>query len=246
MDTGMQTSTPAVECRGLQKSYGEGASQVFALRGIDLEVRRGEFLMLVGPSGCGKTTLISLMSGILDPSAGDCIVLGQNIQEMSDYDRTRFRGINIGFVFQQFNLMPTLTLRENVAIPLLLNGVAYDEALREADLALEQVELGNRSTVKPRNLSGGQQQRVAIARAIVHKPQVLVCDEPTSALDHVTGQHIMELLKSITAQHGRALVVVTHDSRIFQYADRIAEMDDGRVIRIQEQVAAAIDARSSH
>jgi putative ABC transport system ATP-binding protein len=126
------------------------------------------------------------------------------------------------------------------------DGVAYDEALREADAALEQVELGDRTTVKPRNLSGGQQQRVAIARAIVHKPKVLVCDEPTSALDHVTGQHIMELLKSITAQNDRALVVVTHDSRIFEYADRIAEMDDGRVVGIQEQVAAAIDARSAH
>lgn len=222
----------AVVCRGLKKVFGAGAAEVHALRGIDLEVRQGEVMMLVGPSGCGKTTLISTVAGVLDPSEGECLVFGRNLNTLGDRKRTRYRGEHIGFVFQQFNLIGSLSLRENVAIPLLLNGAGYGEALRKADEALKKVELGDRTDARPASLSGGQQQRVAIARAIVHDPNLIVCDEPTSALDHITGQHVVELLRSVATGEGRALIIVTHDSRIYQYADRIAQMDDGRVQRV--------------
>ncbi|WP_321477872.1 ABC transporter ATP-binding protein [uncultured Paludibaculum sp.] len=222
----------AVVCRGLKKVFGAGAAEVQALRGIDLEVRQGEVMMLVGPSGCGKTTLISTVAGVLDPSEGECLVFGKNLNSLSDRKRTRYRGEHIGFVFQQFNLIGSLSLRENVAVPLLLNGAGYGQALRKADEALKKVELGDRTDARPASLSGGQQQRVAIARAIVHDPNLIVCDEPTSALDHVTGQHVVELLRSVATGEGRALIIVTHDSRIYQYADRIAQMDDGRVQRV--------------
>ena len=232
----------AVICRSVQKTFGSGASEVQALRGIDLSVRQGEVMMLVGPSGCGKTTLISVIAGVLDATAGECKVFGHSMQEMNNAERTRYRGSSIGFVFQQFNLIPSLSIAENVAIPLLINGIGYDEALDRAEAALERVGLGGRFDRRPAELSGGQQQRVAIARAIVHSPQLIVCDEPTSALDHVTGEHVVELLREVAAGNGRALIIVTHDSRIFRYADRIARMDDGVVQSIygshQEMVEA--------
>jgi len=237
--------TNAVECRNLRKVFGRGVSEVHALRGIDLAVRQGEVMMLVGPSGCGKTTLISTMAGVLDPSAGECLVFGQDLQQMTDRDRTQYRGQHIGFVFQQFNLIGSLSLRENVAIPLLINGAAYEQALRRADEALAKVGLADRTTSRPAGLSGGQQQRVAIARAIVHSPSLIVCDEPTSALDHVTGQHVVELLRSVAAGEGRALIIVTHDSRIYQYADRIARMDDGRIQQIFESYQEMVETEKA-
>lgn len=228
----MASLTTAVECRDVRKVYGQGASEVQALRGVDISVTEGEVMMLVGPSGCGNTTLISTMAGVLDPTAGECFVFGSNLQTMTERDRTRYRAQHIGFVFQQFNLIGSLSLRENVAVPLLLNGAPYAEALSKADEALQRVGLGDRTTHRPSELSGGQQQRVAIARAIVHSPNLIVCDEPTSALDHTTGQHVVELLRSVAAGDGRALIIVTHDSRIYRYADRIARMDDGRILNI--------------
>lgn len=164
------------------------------------------------------------------------------MQEMSAAKCTHFRGQNIGFVFQQFNLIPSLTLRENVAIPLLINGMSYKAALPKADEALERVGLGERMSDKPTQLSGGQQQRVAIARAIVHSPRLVVCDEPTSALDHVTGQHVVQLLREVAAGDGKALIVVTHDSRIFEYADRIARMDDGQIVSVYGSYQEMVDA----
>jgi putative ABC transport system ATP-binding protein len=240
------TNMSAVECRDVRKVFGKGASEVHALRGIDLSVKQGEVMMLVGPSGCGKTTLISTMAGVLDPSGGECLVFGHNLHRMSDRQRTEYRGRHIGFVFQQFNLINSLSLRENVAIPLLITGASYPEALRKADEALEKVGLGDRTTARPTDLSGGQQQRVAIARAIVHSPSLIVCDEPTSALDHVTGQHVVELLRSVAAGEGRALIIVTHDSRIYQYADRIARMDDGKVQQIFNSHQEMMEAERVH
>jgi len=235
----------AVVCRGVRKSYGTGGAQVIALRGIELEVRRGELMMLVGPSGCGKTTLISVIAGILDHDAGECAVFGRDFKSMGTRERTIYRGRTIGFVFQSFNLLPTLTAAENVAIPLLINGAERRVALGKAKELLAQVGLGDRCAALPGQLSGGQQQRVAIARALVHDPRLIVCDEPTSALDHETGQRVMELLKDVALKQERALVIVTHDARIFGFADRIAKMDDGRIVKMIESEDELGDLRSA-
>ena len=224
----------AIRCRSVIKTYGEGGSQVFALRGIDLDVNAGQLMMLVGPSGCGKTTLISVIAGILNQNSGECTVYGQNLNAMKQRDRTRFRGTTIGFVFQAFNLLPTLTAAENAAIPLLINGAKRRFAMDRAREMLDRVGLGNRSDSLPSQMSGGQQQRVAIARALIHDPKLIVCDEPTSALDHETGHKVMEMLREVALKENRSLVIVTHDARIFSFADRIAEMDDGRVMRVSE------------
>jgi putative ABC transport system ATP-binding protein len=229
------TEIPAnvtVHCRNVVKAYGTGSAKVMALRGIDIDVYRGELLMLVGPSGCGKTTLISVIAGILDQDGGDCRVLGENLLGMGQRKKTLFRGQNIGFVFQAFNLLPTLTAAENAAVPLLINGVPRRTAVEKAKEMLGRVGLGDRTHSLPSQLSGGQQQRVAIARALVHDPKLIVCDEPTSALDHDTGHKVMEMLRAVALAEGRSLVIVTHDARIFGFADRIAKMDDGAVVKV--------------
>lgn len=223
---------PVIHCVGVTKQYGERDDAVFALRGIHLEVFAGELFMLVGPSGCGKTTLISIIAGILDASSGECEVLSRNLARISSREKILFRAHNIGFVFQAYNLLPALTAAENVAVPLLINGMARREAVQRAELVLEKVGLSDKRRMLPSQLSGGQQQRVAIARALVHRPKIIVCDEPTSALDHKTGQRVIELMQSLVREEGSTLVIVTHDSRIFQYADRIAEMDDGKILHI--------------
>ena len=225
-------STPAVRCSGVTKSYGAGDASVAALRGVDLTVRRGELLMVVGPSGCGKTTLISVIAGILDQDSGECEVLGHDLKHMDHRERPRFRRASIGFVFQLFNLLPALNALENVSIPLLLKGMSRKDAESRAEEVLEEVNLGSRLDALPDKLSGGQQQRVAIARALVHDPKLIVCDEPTSNLDHVTGHSVMELLRGVAKSSDRALIVVTHDPRIFEFADRIARMDDGKITEV--------------
>jgi putative ABC transport system ATP-binding protein len=231
-DTAEPSHDIAVSCRRITKSYGTGDARVTALRGVDLEVRRGELLMLVGPSGCGKTSLISVITAILDQDSGRCEVLGRDLQHMSQSERACFRGVSIGFVFQLFNLLPALTAIENVAIPLLINGISRRRAEARARDVLEAVGLGIRLSARPTELSGGQQQRVAIARALVHDPKLIVCDEPTSNLDHETGRSMMEVLRGIAKSPDRALIVVTHDTRIFEFADRIAHMDDGKIIEV--------------
>lgn len=219
----------AVDCKNLTKVYDTGGDKVVALGGIDLQIRLGELMMLVGPSGCGKTTLISVIAGILNQDAGTCEIFGQNLLTMQHREKLKFRAANIGFVFQAYNLLPSLTAAENVSIPLILNGIKRKEAEKRGAEILEQVGLGSRTRSLPSQLSGGQQQRVAIARALVHNPKLIVCDEPTSALDHETGHHVMQLLKEVALHKDRALVIVTHDARIFDFADRIAKMDDGRI-----------------
>jgi putative ABC transport system ATP-binding protein len=222
----------AVHCRGVTKTYGTGDARVMALRGIDLDVRRGELLMLVGPSGCGKTTLISVIAAILDQDSGNCQVLGRDLKSMDQNERTRFRGVSIGFVFQFFNLLPALNAVENVSVPLLINGESRKNAEARASETLVEVDLGTRLDALPTQLSGGQQQRVAIARALVHDPKLIVCDEPTSNLDHETGRGVMNMLRGVAKSPDRALIVVTHDPRIFDFADRIAHMDDGKIIKV--------------
>jgi putative ABC transport system ATP-binding protein len=224
----------AVRCHGVVKSYGEGDTKVTALRGVDLEIRQGELLMIVGPSGCGKTTLISVIGAILSQDHGECVVLGRDLQRMSQSERAHFRGASIGFVFQLFNLVPALTAAENVAIPLLINGLSPQRAEARAREILSAVGLDGRMDGLPMQLSGGEQQRVAIARALVHDPRLVVCDEPTSNLDHETGISVMEVLRGVGKTRDRALVVVTHDPRIFQFADRIERMDDGKIIGVTD------------
>ncbi|HTE05781.1 MAG TPA: ABC transporter ATP-binding protein, partial [Planctomycetota bacterium] len=175
---------------------------------------------------------ISVMAGILDQTEGDCTVFGQDLRRMPVGERTRFRGHNIGFVFQAFNLLPPLTAEENVAVPLLILGTTRREAVARAHEALEKVGLADRATSLPSQLSGGQQQRVAIARALVHGPRLIVCDEPTSSLDHETDHKVMEILRTVAADGERSLVIVTHDARVYEFADRIAQLDDGRVVRV--------------
>ena len=227
----------AVFCKSVTKSYVTGPTKVMALRGVDLEVRTGELLMLVGPSGCGKTTLISVVAGILDHDEGECLVFRQDLRGMGQTKKTRYRGQNVGFVFQAYNLLPTLTALENVSVPLLILGFPRSAAQFRARAILVQVGLEDRLYALPAQLSGGQQQRVAIARALVHKPKLVVCDEPTSALDAETGQRVIDVLRTTALSEERALIIVTHDNRIFNFADRIARMEDGRIVSVESQVA---------
>jgi len=224
----------AIECRQVSKDFISGDSRVQALRSVNLQVQAGEMTLLVGPSGCGKTTLISIIAGLLDPTAGDVTVWGTNLTELSPRQKTAFRRDNIGFVFQQYNLLPALTATQNAAVPLIIAGLRRAEAEAKATKLLESVGMGARADALPTELSGGQQQRVAIARALIHEPRLLVCDEPTAALDAALGQSVMELLRRVALQSNRAVIVVTHDSRVFHFGDRIVRMSDGQVERVDQ------------
>jgi putative ABC transport system ATP-binding protein len=227
------TSEHAVICRGVTKDFVTGESRVQALRGVDLDVSTGQLTLLVGPSGCGKTTLISVIAALLDPTEGEVEVLGARLSDFSARQMIDFRRQYIGFVFQQYNLLPALTAAENVAVPLLIAGWKRNVAVARARELLEAVHLSERADALPKHLSGGQQQRVAIARALVHQPSLLVCDEPTAALDAELGQSVMALIRDVAVQPNRAVIVVTHDSRIFSFGDRIVRMSDGRIESVE-------------
>jgi putative ABC transport system ATP-binding protein len=228
-----------VDIRGLEKSFGQGANRIHVLKQVNLEARTGEILMLVGPSGCGKTTLLSAIAGTLRVDAGSVEVFNHQLEKMSGGALTRFRAKHIGFIFQQFNLIPTLTITENVSVPLLIQGVSSSAAHKRARAVLEKVGLGERWKERPNKLSGGQQQRVAIARALVHEPPLVICDEPTAALDAQNGEIVLDLFRQVARSAERAVIIVTHDNRIFPYADRIARMDDGEIIDVHEQAVEA-------
>jgi len=234
-------SSMAVECREVIRDFGDGDEKIRVLHGIDLDIPSGQMSLLVGPSGCGKTTLISIICGLLEPTAGRVSLFGTDRATLSDRELVSFRGRNIGFVFQQYNLLPALTAAENAAVPLIISGVPRQQAIARARETLGLVGLAPRADARPNQLSGGQQQRVAIARALVHEPKLLVCDEPTAALDAQSGQTVMELLRNVALQSERAVLIVTHDSRVFGYGDRIVHMSDGRIQRIEnrELVASA-------
>ncbi len=224
----------AISTRDLRKRFGNGAGTE-ALRGVNFEARLGELTFIVGPSGCGKTTLLSVVTGLLDASAGEVELFGQHPGQLPDRERILFRRKNVGFVFQQYNLLPALTAVENAAVPLIVAGTKRAEALDRAESLLDQLRMGKRRDALPRTLSGGEQQRVAIARALVHEPRLVVCDEPTAALDHATGDAVMKLVAANAVHPNRAAVVVTHDSRVFHYADVIAHMDDGQIVETERK-----------
>lgn len=222
-------TTPLVEIRDLVKSYGEGSGAVHALRGVDLDVHAGEVLMLSGPSGSGKTTLLSIMGAILGATSGSVRIRGTEIVGMAESELPAIRRDSFGFVFQGFNLFPALTASENVELALGLRDRSVPRAKRESQTRdlLESVGLTSKRDAYPSDLSGGQKQRVAIARALAGDPPILLADEPTAALDSTSGRTVMEILHGLAKQRGRAVVVVTHDTRILPFADRRIEVADG-------------------
>lgn len=221
-----------VECNSISKDFGDADARIRVLHSISVEFRASELSLLVGPSGCGKTTLISIIAGLLAPTEGDVNLFGTPQSSLKGGKLVNFRAENVGFVFQQYNLLPALTAVENVAVPLLIERRSRPFALTEARKMIESVGLGARAQARPSQLSGGQQQRVAIARALVHQPRLLVCDEPTAALDAESGRTVMDLLRRVAVQPGRVVIVVTHDSRVFSYGDRMIVMADGRVTKV--------------
>jgi putative ABC transport system ATP-binding protein len=230
----------AVKCRDVIKSFESEAGLQRVLHGVDLDVKWGEMTMLVGPSGCGKTTLLSIVAGILSFDSGGVEVDGQDIAKMSDALRVSFRRKTLGFIFQQYNLLPALTAAENAAIPLVAGGMELSAAAKAAMPLLERLGMGEHAAKLPRQLSGGQQQRVAIARALVHEPKLVVCDEPTAALDATGGRTVMEMLRAASVRADRATLVVTHDHRIFDFADRIVRMEDGRIAGIETKALETV------
>jgi putative ABC transport system ATP-binding protein len=231
-------SAPAGQCvpesaictRGVTRDFTAGGQTITVLHGIDLDVRAGELTYLVGESGSGKTTLISIMCGILWPTRGEVKVFGTDIYALSDTGLVEFRLRNIGFIFQQYNLIPSIDAASNAAVPLIAQGVDRAEARERAIAVLERLRIGDQAHKLPSQLSGGQQQRVAIARALVHEPRLVVCDEPTAALDAASGRRVMDLLREVAVAEDRACVIVTHDNRVFDLADRILVLEDGRIV----------------
>lgn len=219
----------AVECKGVIKDFGTGSVRQRVLHGIDWQVPIGATTFLVGPSGCGKTTLISIIAGLLSATEGYVRILDQEITKMRRSRVVRFRADHLGFIFQQFNLLPSLTAVENAAVSLVVQGVTLATAKRQASVLLDRLGMESNKLKYPNQLSGGQQQRVAIARALVHNPKIVISDEPTASLDAETGHEVMELLGQVASGSDRAVIVVTHDNRIFPFADYIATMSDGRI-----------------
>jgi putative ABC transport system ATP-binding protein len=219
-----------IKILGLKKTYGQGETRVEALRGIDLEIRQGDMVAIVGPSGCGKSSLLSLLGGVDLPTEGQVILDGVDLGSLSDDERTIARRERIGFVFQSFNLLPTLTAEENVALPLELGGEQHSEAIRRAREALDSLEMSSRVKHLPSELSGGEQQRVAIARALAIEPLLLLADEPTGNLDTANSRRIIDLLKRLVEQNRQTLVIVTHDPEVAEQATREIRLRDGLVV----------------
>ena len=225
-----------VEIRGVTKVYHRGRERIEVLHGVDLDIPRGDFVALMGPSGSGKTTLLNLIGGLDSPTGGTIVVAGRRIDRLSGGDLAAWRAAHVGFVFQFYNLLPALSAQRNVELPLLLTKLSAAERKKRAAIALQLVGLGDRTTHKPTELSGGQQQRVSIARAIVSDPTLLVCDEPTGDLDRQSAEDVLTLLQVLNREHGKTIVMVTHDPRAAEFANRILHLDKGL---LAEQAAAA-------
>lgn len=231
----MNAPVHAVSCVDVHKHFGEADARIHVLRGVNFQARQGELTFLVGPSGCGKTTLLSVIAGLLDANGGSVELFGRNIKALPPEQQVLYRRQHIGFVFQQFNLLPALTAAENAAIPLLAAGVKRAEAVRRAKALLVTLGLGDRLDTPPPKLSVGQLQRVALARALIHAPRLVICDEPTSALDHASGEAVMDLLSRSAVHPDRAVIVVTHDTRVLRFADAVAHLDDGRITEMERR-----------
>ena len=228
----------AIEARGLSKWFGDGDTRTYAVREVDLDAKFHEMLYVVGPSGSGKTTLLSMISGILRPNAGAVRVEDVDVWKLDTNHLADFRLHTVGFVFQDYHLFPRLNTLENVAIPLILRKTPWEEAMKTARRCLDVVGLGNRAELRPGKLSGGEQQRVAIARAIVSAPDIMIFDEPTASLDGDTGRRVIEFVRNELLTDQRCILVVTHDARIFEFADRIVRMEDGRVVGVEPRGTA--------
>ena len=228
----MIPSEPAVDCRNIHKGFGVGEAYRSILRGIDLQIGLGELFMLTGPSGSGKTTLLTILTGITGVDQGTLMLFGQRLDLLKKQEIAAFRQDHIGFVFQSFNLIPSFTALENVGLPLMIKGISRDIALEKAHSLLLLLGLSKKTKYMPQELSSGEQQRVAIARSLINEPRLIICDEPTSNLDQVAGSKIMILLKDMVLKPDRTIIVVTHDKRIYKFADRIAKMNDGVITGI--------------
>jgi putative ABC transport system ATP-binding protein len=228
-------SQTAIQAVGLSKWFGEGEARTQAVKEVSFEAHFGEILYVVGPSGSGKTTMLSMISGILRPNAGTVTIEGTDIWSLSKDALAEFRLHKIGFVFQDYHLFPRLTTVENVAIPLILQNRSWGDAVKEAAVDLEIVGLKDRAQLPPVKLSGGEQQRVAIARALVSRPDILILDEPTASLDGDTGRNIVSFVRQHVLTDQRCIVIVTHDSRIYEFADRIMKMEDGKLGSVERE-----------
>ena len=232
--------TIAATARDIVMEFPNGAEKVRVLHEVGLDIPFGKMSFLIGPSGSGKTTMLSILSGTLTPTSGAVEVMGERLDRMRPSELVKFRRRRIGFIFQQYNLLPALTAAENAAVPLVAAGLDLDAAAKKAMPLLERLGMAEHARKLPRQLSGGQQQRVAIARALVHEPKLVVCDEPTAALDATGGRNAMELLRAASVRADRATIVVTHDHRIFDFADRIVRMEDGRVVAVEEKTLESV------
>lgn len=228
----------AISVRNVTKVYVEGPNEVPVLHGVDFEVEQGEVVLLMGPSGSGKTTLLSIMGCILRATSGSVQIAGREVATLAERELPGVRLKNIGFIFQGFNLFPTLTVGENVELALDLKGIRGTKAKDESRRLLEQVGLAGKYDSFPSDLSGGQKQRVAVARALSGSPKVILADEPTAALDSQSGRNVMEMMRDLAHTHGRGVVVVTHDSRVLEFGDRIVHMEDGRIAEAVAEAAA--------
>lgn len=225
----------AIEVVEIEKRFGSGVITAHALRGASMQIPLGSITMLVGPSGCGKTTLLSIIAGLLQPTSGTVSVLGTDIFSMPDSKQVEFRRKNMGFIFQQYNLLPSLCAAENAAAGLLAAGMNRHKAVKVASDVLITLGLEDKLDSLPRMLSGGQQQRIAVARALVHQPRIVLCDEPTAALDAKNGRAVMEMMAAVAVRHDRAVLIVTHDSRIFDFAQQIIHMEDGQIAQVEDR-----------
>lgn len=227
--------------KNIQMFFHSDKEKTQVLHDVSLQIPEGKITMLVGPSGCGKTTLISILTGMLTPSSGSVYYKGKNLTALSENSKAVLRRKEFGLVFQQYNLIDTLTAAENVAIPLLAAGMHFNTAIMHSTKMLQALNLGGREDFLPTKLSGGEQQRVAVARGLVHNPNLVVCDEPTAALDAKNGKNIIALLSKISKERGKSVLIVTHDNRIFDYADLIIYMDDGRIEKSENKPGKKVE-----